>query len=162
MNGDTTSCSQSIEVLRETFAVRVRILSPQDSSYSCDDSLFVTAGFEISGGEGPFDMMCEINGREITASNGMFAANVARTQDATQIIALCTVTDAIGRLVSGADSVTVLVDNILPVCDFKPENGKIVGMFADFETGIASIKPEYINNGRLKVERFQKAQNCQI
>ena len=156
VNGDTTSCSQSIEVLRETFAVRVRILSPQDSSYSCDDSLFVTAGFEISGGEGPFDMMCEINGREITASNGMFAANVARTQDATQIIALCTVTDAIGRLVSGADSVTVLVDNILPVCDFKPENGKIVGMFADFETGIASIKPEYINNGRLKVERFQK------
>jgi hypothetical protein len=155
VNGDSVVCEQSIQVMKDAVSCGFIFITPPDSAVVCNDSLFVSAVVQITGGFQPVQKVCAINGIEISAVNDTLAATVKIEPGRNVIIASCALTDIAGQTITCTDSLTVFRDITPPDCDFQAQDGGIAGTFTDAGAGIASIKTDYLNNGTLIVERFR-------
>jgi hypothetical protein len=135
----------------------VKITSPKDSSFVCDDSVKVTATHSISGGTPPFISTCDVNGVPAVVTGNTFMATVPLTPGWNTIIARCTVKDSCGKTTDCRDIVNVFSadDNTPPDCKFDFRGiSTAYGNFIDNESGIASITPLYLYNCTLTVDPF--------
>ena len=153
-SGNTAICSDTVCVTRMEIPVcKVQIITPQDSAIVCD-SVEVTAELKITGGMPPFVVKHEINGITPDVYNDIFMAKVPVESGYNPLIAKCTVIDSCGNKVTCYDSISVLLDDITPSCNFAQDEEGIAGTFIDNESGIASIVPLYIAGGSFKVDPF--------
>lgn len=80
-------------------ACDAQIVSPNDGSAVCGDSVEVTVTTEVSGGLPPITAACTINGVPATEEEGMFTAKIPVNTGDNPITAVCTFTDALGSQV---------------------------------------------------------------
>lgn len=158
-------CSQSylqrVDVVLNGQTVRVLdvgivIAAPHDSSFFCNDSVTVTGAVRISDGEEPFRVTCDVNG--IAAgfpTDSTFLARIPLVPGQNDIIAECTVVDALGTTATGRDTVGVFSDLTPPLVTLNFNNLPIItGEAVDHESGIASIEIVQVNNRIVTVAPF--------
>ncbi|MCG8607004.1 hypothetical protein MJD09_18730, partial [bacterium] len=87
----------------------VEIVSPEDSSVVCVDSLMVTTRVRVEGGTGPFTITCDINTIQAEPNeDGTCVVMIPFGLDeSTTIVATCTVVDSCGNETVCSDTVKV-------------------------------------------------------
>ncbi len=149
--GNLVVAQDSVTVLRPAAPVcTVEILAPQEGDFFCEeDSITVTAAFNVTSGTPPFAVECQVNGTPAVRQDSLLIATIPFAH---LVVVACTVTDSCGSVAVCADSVRVENDDIPPSCDFQRVGDAIVGTFFDRETGIFEIVPEKLINAVLTVD----------
>jgi hypothetical protein len=145
---DTLSFALTVVDVTSQLVCHVEIVSPQDESSVCGDSLEVCISTKVSGGVAPIAKACEVNGIPVRDS-------CAKIPFANEIIAKCTFTDNLGNTATCRDTIHVVRDNTRPRCVLTMGSTFIKGKFYDNESGIASVVPEFLSNGIFTVTPFQ-------
>lgn len=153
--GATTVCADTILMTRGTLVdIQINITAPLDNDIVCGDSTKVTGTVKVSGGIQPFTTECDVNGVAATVADSVFTATVPLSSGRNTLIATCTVTDALGNQATKSDTISVVLDDQKPTCQFTADASGVSGTFIDGKSGIASIIPVDIHNGTLTVEPF--------
>ncbi|RMF65428.1 MAG: choice-of-anchor D domain-containing protein, partial [Calditrichaeota bacterium] len=107
--GRQVTASDTVTVTRPAApTVTLQVISPEDSTQVCGDSVDVAVQTTLSGGIGPFSINCDINGIAAAQTDSILLARVPLLSQRTAIVATCTVVDSCGNLIVAQDSVTVL------------------------------------------------------
>ena len=153
-SGNSVVCRDTVSVVRvELPTCEIQITSPGDSAIVCD-SAEVVAELKITGGMPPYVITTTINGIKPAVYGDILMATVPLTSGYNSIVAAGTATDSCGNISICKDSITVMLDDILPTSNFTQDEQGVTGTIVDNESGIDSIVPLYISGGFLDIDPF--------
>jgi len=150
-DGHGCTDSDSVEVtVQAPVVLKVEIVSPEDGSIACDDSVLVQV--KVS----PPDSVvsCEINSFPADPGDSLISAMIPLSMGTNLIVATCVARD--GTVVADTIRVRRVKDDTPPTSEVSvsDDGSEITVIFRD-DTGIASIEKEVLKNGELIIDDFQ-------
>jgi len=138
------------------FSCTLNITAPADGALICSENVDVKGIASIAGSIIPLTSKVDVNGVPATLTGNAFSAPVKLTAGSNTLIATFTVTDSCNNTAVCRDTIRVRmsIDENAPTCAFSREGKSVVGTFFDNVSGIASIEPVFLLNGKLTVEPF--------
>jgi hypothetical protein len=138
------------------FSCTLNITSPADGALICSENVDVKGAASIAGNIIPLTSKVDVNGVPATLTGSSFSAPVKIAAGLNTLIATFTVTDSCNNTAVCRDTIIVRmkIDENAPTCAFSREGKSVVGTFFDNVSGIASIEPVLLLNGKLTIEPF--------
>ena len=148
---DTVSFTLTVVEKIAPLVTSVEIGTPEDSSFTCEDSVEVCLDIQISGGLPPYSINGDING----VSLGSVCALVPLEPGYNTLIATVTVTDSLGATSTATDTITVfanVLESFLSITSpedsiFVCDSVITVVAFTGVDGGFAPYSKIYTLNG---------------
>ncbi len=110
---DSKKFKHTITRTQSTFACSLNVISPENRTITCSDSIAVVLQAFVAGGIAPYDLQCTVNGKSVTAQQDTLQTFVALLEGENLIGIHCIFTDAEGDITQCAD--TLVVEKCTPL-----------------------------------------------